>query len=68
MNDKINDITPILESSMENLKANNKEAYDLIIQKSKDNFFETHQTQSNINEFSREIFYVFYTKEQDHES
>jgi len=68
MNDKLSDITPILETSMNKLKANNKKAYDLIIRKSKERFFETHQTQGNLNKFAKEIFDVFYKKEKDHES
>jgi len=53
--DKSIDITSILESSMIELKKNNKEAYELIIKKSKEGFFENHQTAGNLKGLAKDI-------------
>jgi hypothetical protein len=53
--DKSINITSIIESSMVELKKNNEEAYELIIKKSKDGFFENHQTAGSLKSLAKDI-------------
>ena len=53
--DKSDNITSILERCMAELKENNKEAYELIIQRSKDGFFENHQSAGSLKSFAKQI-------------
>jgi hypothetical protein len=67
-NDKTYDVTAILERCMVELKENNEEAYKLIIQKSRDGFFESHQTTGTLKKLARDILDVSNAKEQKDES
>lgn len=58
--DESYNITSILESSMSELKKNNKEAYEIIIKKSKDGFFENHQTAGSLKSLAKEILEASY--------
>ncbi len=58
--DESHNITSILESSMVELKENNKEAYELIIKKSKARFFENHQSTGSLKSFAKDILEASY--------
>ena len=58
--DKSYNITSILESCMAQLKENNKEAYELIIKRSKARFFENHQSPGSLKSFAKDILEASY--------
>ena len=66
--DKSINITSILESCMSELKRDNKQAYNLIIDRSKEGYFENHQTTGNLKKLAKEILENSNPKEQKDES
>lgn len=58
--DKNYNITSILERCMAELKENNEEAYELIIKKSRDGFFENHQSPGSLKSFAKDILEASY--------
>ena len=61
-------IFSILQSSMLELKQTNKEAYNLIIEKAKEGFFENHQTAGSLKSLAKDVLGVSNKQEQKDES
>ncbi|HEX9896318.1 MAG TPA: hypothetical protein VGA85_01480 [Dehalococcoidales bacterium] len=56
--EKKNEISTILDTSMTDLKQNNKEAYEIIINKSEEGFFQGHQTTGKLKGFAKDILEI----------
>ena len=61
-------IEDILRSSMTDLAEQNKGAYDLLIEKASEGFFERHQTSGNLKKLAQQLLNTSETNESKNES
>jgi hypothetical protein len=58
----------ILRSSMTDLAEQNKEAYDLLLKKASEGFFEQHQTSGALKKLAKQLLDTSETHESENES
>jgi len=61
-------VEDILRSSLTELAQQNKGAYDLLVQKASEGFFEQHQTRGALNKLATQLLNTAETRESENES
>lgn len=60
-------VQDILRSSLTELAQQNKGAYDLLVQKASEGFFEQHQTRGALNKLATQLLNTAETRESENE-
>lgn len=64
---KSESVQDILRSSLTELAQQNKGAYDLLVQKASEGFFEQHQTRGALNKLATQLLNTAETRESENE-